>query len=128
MKISLIFGFLLLLPGIVLADRLEIGEGEVGKDLVIRRGDLLVVNLPANPTTGYSWSVASSSSGILKQVEASRFEPSRYRRGMVGVGGRQHWKFRAVARGKLLLNFSYARPWENHVAPVRVIQWPVTIR
>ena len=129
MKVSLLAGFfLLLLPGIALANRLEVGEGESGKDLVLGRGDVLTVSLPANPTTGYSWSVACTPAGVLKQVGESRFETSGHCQGMVGVGGRQLWKFRAVSPGQTRLTFSYSRPWEHDVAPARLIQWPITIR
>jgi len=129
MKVSLLAGFfLLLLPGIALANRLEVGEGEAGKDLVLGRGDVLTVSLPANPTTGYSWRVTCVPAGLLKQVGESRFESSGHRQGMVGVGERQRWKFRAVLQGQASLVFSYVRPWEHDVAPARVIQWPITIR
>lgn len=128
MKASLIVGFVIfLLPGIAFASRLDVGEGEAGKDLILQRGDLLTVSLPANPTTGYSWRVVCAPPGLLKQIKSS-FESSRHRQGMVGVGGRQIWEFRAVARGQAALVFSYSRPWEHHVGPVHVIQWPVMIR
>ena len=128
MKTSLILGFLVLfLPGIALANCLNVGEGESGKDLVLRRGDLLTVTLPANPSTGYSWYVACTPRDLLKQLGAVRREEARHRHVMVGVGGVQIWNFRAIERGKANLVFSYSRPWEHGVAPVRLIQWPVTI-
>ncbi len=129
MKASLMLGFLLAsLPGVAMANRLDVGEGEAGKDLVLQRGDLLMVTLPANPSTGYSWGVLSTPSGLLKQVRKSLFEPSPHHSAMVGVGGVQRWNFRAVAVGKVNLRFSYTRPWEHGVEPVRVISWPVIIR
>ena len=129
MKASLIVGFfLVLLPGNALANRLDVSEGDAGKDLILRHGDQLRVTLSSNPTTGYSWSVVGRSQGLLKQVGDTRFEQSRHRPGMVGVGGRQVWTFLAVAAGKTTLVFSYERPWEHGAAPVRMIEWPVTIR
>jgi len=129
MKASFIAGFfLMLVPGILLANQLDITQGDAGKDLVLCRGDELKVTLPANPTTGYSWSVLCSSPGLLQQWGESRFEQSRHRPGMVGVGGEQIWKFRALASGMMILRFSYARSWERGVDPVRMIEWPVTIR
>ena len=120
--------FLALLPGVVMANRLDLTEGDAGKNLILRQGDQLTVTLSTNPTTGYSWSVVGKSQGLLKQVGESRFVQSRHRPGMVGVGGCQVWTFLAVATGKTTLGFSYARSWEHGVAPVRMIEWPVTIR
>jgi len=128
MKASLIVGFfLVLLPVIALANRLDVGEGEAGKDLVLHKRDHLRVNLPANPTTGYSWSVLCTPPGLVKLSGESRFEQSKHSLGMVGVGGEQFWEFRAVASGKMILRFSYARSWEHSVPPARVIEWSVTI-
>lgn len=128
MKAFLVLGFLFaLLPGVAMANKVVLGEEDAGKDLVLRCGDLLMVTLPSNPTTGYSWAVLARPSGLLREVGKSRFEPSLHRSGMTGVGGVQRWKFRALATGKATLKFSYTRPWEHGVAPARVILWPATI-
>ena len=111
-----------------MANRLDLTEGDAGKNLILRQGDQLTVTLSTNPTTGYSWGVVDRSQGLLKQVGESRVVQSSHRPGMVGVGGRQVWTFLAVATGKTTLGFSYARSWERGVAPVRMIGWPVTIR
>lgn len=129
MKASLILGFLFaLLPGVTLANRLEVDDKDAGKDLLLGRGDHLRVTLPANPSTGYSWSVSDSPPGLLKQMGEPRFESATSRHGMVGAGGLQCWEFRAVGVGKMTLNFTYSRAWEHGSQPAREITWPVTIR
>ena len=120
--------FLALLPGVVMANRLDLTEGDAGKNLILRQGDQLTVTLSTNPTTGYSWSVLCTSPRLLQQCGESSFKQPRHRPGKVGVGGEQIWKFRALASGEMILRFSYARSWEHGVAPVRMIEWPVTIR
>ena len=41
-----------LATGSLLAARFDVTDGENGKDLILRRGDLLTVTLNANRTTG----------------------------------------------------------------------------
>jgi inhibitor of cysteine peptidase len=128
MRGFLVAVFLMLsIPWAVRAAALEIGEREFGKRLVVAREDLLTVTLPANPSTGYCWTVSSVPAGLLREIGKPAFEPRGHRAGMVGVGGWQRWRFRAATPGQALLAFSYSRPWEHGVAPARLIRWPVTI-
>jgi len=125
--IVLPFVIALLVSSIGLAYGLNVGEVDAGRNLVLRCGEMLVVQLPSNPSTGYSWRMLPFHQGLLAQCGEPGYEPVRSSKRLVGAGGRETWKFRAVGAGSLKLTFSYARPWENDVKPVRMIEWPVTI-
>jgi inhibitor of cysteine peptidase len=112
----------------VTAAQLDLTEKENGKDLWMDRGDLLVFHLPANPSTGYSWSVAASKPGLLLQQGEAICEIPKSAKGRLGAGGTEVWRFRAERAGTLTLTFSYARVWEKGLPPVRTLRWPVTIR
>ena len=115
-----------LLSGVLQAASLDVTGGESGKDLVLRRGDLLTVSLPSNRTTGYCWSPSFSTGGILATKGAGAYFQDRP--GRVGSGGTEKWTFRAVKPGTTTLTLCYARPWEKGVAPVKTVGWPVAVR
>ena len=123
-------GFLITmaLSGWTHAAQLDLTEAENGKDLRMDAGDFLVFRLPSNKSTGYSWSVVTSKSSLLSQVGEAGYELPKSAKGLVGVGGTEVWKFRALGAGSLTITFAYARPWEKGVPPVRTLSWPVTIR
>ena len=126
----LLCGFLvtLALAGWMHAAQLNLTERENGKDLWIDTGDLLVFRMPSNRSTGYAWSVATSKRCLLGQVGEASCELPKSSKGVVGSGGTEVWKFRALEVGSLAITFSYARPWEKGAPPIRTLSWHVTIR
>lgn len=117
------------LSGWTHAAQLDLTEAENGKDLRMDTGDLLVFRLPSNKSTGYSWSVVTSKRCLLGQEGEASCELPKSSKGLVGVGGTEVWKFRALGGvGSLTITFVYARPWEKGVPPIRTLSWPVTIR
>lgn len=126
----LLCGFLvgLLVAGSSLAAGLDLTEQENGKDILLDRGDELVVRLVSNRTTGYSWALVMRGSGLLEQKGEVAYETARSDRRIVGCGGVEVWKFRTVKAGSVRLQFSYRRPWEKDVPPAKTVGWPVTIR
>jgi len=118
----------MLLVGWAAAAQLDLTEAENGKDILLDRGDLLLVHLPSNRTTGYGWRAVSSKPGKLEELGKPALNQPKSSRGLVGAGGVETWTFRAAASGRTTLAFSYARPWETGVPPVRTLSWPVTIR
>jgi len=118
----------LVVSGSAAAARLDLTEQENGKDILLDRGDELVIRLLSNRTTGYSWSLVMTGSGVLEQEGEAAYETQRSDRRVMGAGGVEIWKFRAVKTGLITLKFNYRRPWEKDVPPVKSLSWPVTIR
>ena len=110
------------------AARLDVTDEENGKDLLLNRGDLLVVYLPANRTTGFGWQATFSKAGILKTEGDAFYLANRTSAHLVGSGGTETWIFRADKSGNTTLTFGYARPWEKGKAPEKTVAWPVTVR
>ena len=110
------------------AARLDVTDEENGKDLLLNRGDLLVVYLPANRTTGFGWHATFSKAGILKTEGDAFYLANRTSAHLVGSGGTETWIFRAEKSGNTTLTFGYARPWEKGKAPDKTVAWPVTVR
>lgn len=110
------------------AARLDITQEENGKDLLLDRGDLLVVYLQANRTTGFGWQPAFSKEGVLRSEGEAYYLPNRTSAHLVGAGGMESWIFRAQKAGSTTLTLGYARPWEKGKAPEEKVSWPVTVR
>lgn len=128
MKTPLLFSIFLLLffSGWAGASQIVLHDSSAGGQVIIRRGDVLVVKLSANRTTGYAWSALSTHLGKLQQEGHPLYQTSRDRH-LVGAGGVEIWSFRARHRGQTNLIFKYARPWERGVPPARTLFWPITI-
>lgn len=86
-------------------------ESANGTELQLVPGQRLLVKLPSNPSTGYSWGMQRIDESTLLQDGDPGYEqdpgPS-----MPGKGGTATWAFRAVQPGISTLEMVYARPWE----------------
>jgi inhibitor of cysteine peptidase len=80
-------------------------------------GQVLVLSLESNPSTGYGWQVRGPGSGILRQLDASEWLPDTP--GKLGGSGTEVLRFAAVAKGRAKLDLVYARPWEIAAAPAK---------
>ncbi len=86
-----------------------IGEGHNGGAIAAKAGDILVVSLPENPTTGFRWTVTEPASRVLR-LQSDNFLPAAPDR--VGGGGLRTLRYVAVASGEAALVLHLARPWE----------------
>lgn len=85
----------------------------------------LVVRLPSNPSTGYSWTYTVTGDDVLRldSVSGVGTAPS----GMVGASGDEVWSFRAQGSGRAVLTYMYARSWEKNVPPAKTFTLTVVI-
>ena len=81
----------------------KLTEKDKGNTVKINIRDVLEVVLKENPTTGYSWKVASVDESILKQADGKQFKTDSNR---TGAGGRMTMRFRAVKVGKTRLDLT----------------------
>ncbi len=81
-------------------------------------GTSLYVSLPANASTGYSWSFCFSDDEILTCANEEYLEREGTEN-MVGAGGTWTAEFRGTFKkaGRVELTLNYARPWES-VQPI----------
>lgn len=98
-------------------------EPDNGSGLYLTQGDTISVKLPANPTTGYTWSIAVNAPSILAPAGDARFEPPPTPR--PGAGGFQTFDFRVAGGGAAELQLVYRRPFEKDAPPTRI--WTVFI-
>ena len=95
----------------------QITDADNGKQITVKPGDVVTVTLVSNPTTGYSWQVMEIDNAILVQEGDPEYKQSPGSEGLVGAGGTETFRFKAVGSGETPLGLGYLRPWES-VPPV----------
>lgn len=92
------------------------------KTIVVKKSNPIVrITLPANPTTGYSWSLKSYDNNIVVPVTRKFFPPSSKK--LTGAPGYEVWTFRVNLKGFVVpqitsINLIYLRPWDEQGAQV----------
>jgi inhibitor of cysteine peptidase len=84
-------------------------EKDTGATLQMRVGQTLLIQLPANPTTGYTWTVNGSVAPLTKSGKTNYAANSS----AMGAGGTQSLTFYAENTGTATITLDYRRPWEN---------------
>ncbi|MGD2251566.1 MAG: protease inhibitor I42 family protein [Anaerolineales bacterium] len=107
-------------------------SGEVELDMTDNRsqvelevGQVLVISLEGNPTTGYTWEIGGIEESVLRQVGEAVFEAES---DLVGAGGVQTLRFEAVGVGQTSLALVYHRSWEEGVAPLETFSVQIEVR
>lgn len=104
------------------------GEADSGRTILLERGETFVVELPSNPSTGYTWSLQRGDSSIVQQVGRPVFVPASNSEGLVGQGGMEVWTFNAMAWGDQRIEFVYQRSWEGDSSAARKVEYLVSVR
>ena len=79
------------------------------KTVEVQKGDVLVVQLPENPTTGYRWSLDQHDPSHLAMQNATFSSAGAG----IGAGGARSFTFVAGGAGETDLALSLRRPWER---------------
>ena len=98
-----------------------------GGSVAVRQGAPLVINLAADPATGFGWVLTSKPGEAIWLVGGPDYTPDPIPAGMLGVGGTTTYRFRAQKTGTQTLEFAYLRSWEKDVAPVKTLRYDVTV-
>ena len=81
-------------------------------DIKTNKEFVILIALESNPTTGYSWQVRFDTTA-LELVEQT-YELGDYaKEGVVGAGGTELFRFKALKNGTFKITFEYQRPWED---------------
>ncbi|MDH5695203.1 MAG: protease inhibitor I42 family protein [Dehalococcoidia bacterium] len=90
-----------------------------GQTISIGVDQEFVIALGSNPTTGYGWQ-ESHDETILELVE-QRYEPGEEaEQGVVGAGGVEYFRFKALKAGKTQITLVYKRPFEEEFLEQKV--------
>jgi inhibitor of cysteine peptidase len=107
-----------------IADTVVLTETDADQSVKVSPGQTLEVVLDANPSTGYTWSVAAEPEFLTAQGEP--VFSSEAASGLVGAPGTQTLRFTVSAAGEGPLSLSYVRPWEADAAPAQTFTVEIT--
>jgi inhibitor of cysteine peptidase len=104
----------------------RVGLSANGKTEVLHPGDVLVVSLPGNPTTGFSWRLRKVDRAVLK-LTSSAYIPNKTSPPKVGSGGKFVFRFRALVEGRTPLRLVYVRGGKVNTTPARMFRLTVFV-
>ena len=106
----------------------NVDEKDDGSQVELGQGQILVVTLESNPTTGYRWELAETQESILQQMGEAEFKQSETGEPpLVGAGGWEIFRFKAISAGQTSLKLVYHRPWEESVEPLKTFSIQVVV-
>lgn len=89
-------------------------EADNGTTANLENGTTFFLELPENPSTGYSWELELSPGlSLLSEEYVTGEPPERLEQPIVGAGGLRLWGIKAIAEGGQQLKGVYKRPWEE---------------
>jgi inhibitor of cysteine peptidase len=109
-------------------DEVQLTDADNGSTVQLANGGTLIVALPSNITTGFSWSVSESSSPQLELQGEPQYVPAGSTTPVVGAGGTEVFTFKAAGTGTATLTLEYRRPFEPGVPPEQTFSVTVEIR
>ncbi len=106
----------------------HVDQSDTNSQVEIEKGQILVVTLESNPTTGYQWELVENQGTILEQMGEAEFKPSETGEPpLVGAGGWEIFHFNAISPGQMTLQLIYHRPWEEGVEPINTFSIEVIV-
>ena len=88
----------------------------------ISKGQVLVLTLPSNPSTGYAWTVVGTKDK-LRQLGPTEFQSAL---GRIGAAGKQTIRLEGLTTGQTTLELLYIRPWMKNENVMRSISLKVS--
>jgi predicted secreted protein len=103
---------------------IAVSESDNGQEYSLSPGSTLNLMLDSNPTTGYRW-IAAYDDEMLALV-GKDYQNNDQSSNLLGEGGRDLWRFKALKAGQTELKMTYARPWES-LQPLKTFTLTVII-
>ncbi len=119
----LVLVVLALLAGCI-SKEVNLSMSDNSTQVKLNKGQILVVALEANPSTGYTWEVAELDNNTLRQMGEPAFKPES---SAIGAKGTMTMQFEALNTGQTALKLIYHRPWEKDVPPINTFSVQVVV-
>jgi inhibitor of cysteine peptidase len=97
-----------------------------GRTVQLAPGQVVMVSLRANHTTGYRWVLADSARGVLAREGDPSYDADSS--SGIGAGGFETWRFRAAHPGRGSIVLDYRRPWEDGKRPETTVRYVIDVR
>jgi inhibitor of cysteine peptidase len=123
--IAILLVVLVLAVGCTSSTEVMLDANDNDHQIELKKGQVLVIALEGNPTTGYTWEAVELEEQVLRQKGETEFKPKS---DAVGASGVQTLRFEAVNAGQTDLKLIYHRPWEKDVEPLETFSVQVVVR
>lgn len=95
---------------------------QVKTDYTIAIGDTFSINLPSNPTTGFSWKWVNKSNVAIVDTIAEQYIPTKTNPQMMGSGGTLKLTFKGLKNGLDSVKLDYLQAWNpNSISKSKTI-------
>ena len=105
--------------------KVSIGSEANLSKIVLEKGQVLVLKLASNPTTGYDWGLTGLDTSILQQKGEVAYKSDS---ALIGSGGVDTWMFEAVGSGQTHLQLVYHRSWEKDIPPLETFDLDIVVK
>lgn len=102
-----------------------ITRAALNKEIKLKLGETFTIQLDANPTTGYGWYLLSGKDPW--KLVSRKYAMDSSKPGMVGVGGKETFTFKAESVGSGFLRLLYLRSFEEKINPDKTFQVRITV-
>lgn len=98
-------------------------QSDQGRTVDVRSGDVIVIRMTENLTTGYGWEIESGEGTVVTLAESNYVEVAGKD---MGCGGMRVLRFVALAQGNQEVRLQLRRPWDPPNKSIE--QFGITIR
>ena len=116
-----ILTLLILITQVALCETIGVTES---KNVTVQVGDIIIIKLKENPTTGYSWQMKFTNTDVIEVQENKYIAPNT---NLVGAGGERKCLLKALKTGTATIEGEYLRPWEKNIPPVQRFCCKITV-
>ena len=113
-KSQFVFAWILLftlLSGCAGKSTLNVNESQNGSSVDLHTGDMLVITLDGNPTTGYQWEMLPNTDGIVELQAHPEYKSGG---NLVGSGGKYSFNVKAIKAGTTRVDLKFYRLITTH--------------
>lgn len=104
---------------------LALTEQDSGREVAAQVGDEIRVTLDENPTTGYRWTLAPMTPGVL-ELRHTRFSAAAG--AGIGGGGTRTFSLMGIAPGRTAVEFQLRQPWGRDAPSTPTFRLLVTVQ
>jgi inhibitor of cysteine peptidase len=107
---------------------LQLDASADGTTQQLKPGEVMMITLESNPSTGFNWFATIADTNVLVQMGEPEFEEPSSSTPLVGAPGKLTIFFQAVNPGTTTLTLDYERGWETGVVPAQTITITVEVQ
>lgn len=91
-------------------DVVSVGAADAGREIELKVGQLLLVQLPASSTSGRTWQMLREPAQLVLMPDEKRFDQTPEERAQHESVGLEQLRFRAVGPGETIVSLAMVRP------------------